>query len=85
PPQVERERGITVKAQTVSLVYHRPGDTGGPYLLNLIDTPGGAGRESAMMTFLLGLPLRCPTTSMRFTVVMPSTTRPNTTAGSGSG
>jgi len=35
--QVERDRGITVKAQTVSLVhrYH-----GVDYLLNLIDTPG---------------------------------------------
>ncbi|KAG2442751.1 hypothetical protein HXX76_002832 [Chlamydomonas incerta] len=39
--QVERERGITVKAQTVSLVYrHPPGPGGQPYLLNLIDTPG---------------------------------------------
>eukprot|EP00193_Tetraselmis_chui_P013509 CAMPEP_0177788492 /NCGR_PEP_ID=MMETSP0491_2-20121128/22154_1 /TAXON_ID=63592 /ORGANISM="Tetraselmis chuii, Strain PLY429" /LENGTH=564 /DNA_ID=CAMNT_0019310111 /DNA_START=897 /DNA_END=2591 /DNA_ORIENTATION=+ len=35
--QVERERGITVKAQTASLVYHHEG---APYLLNLIDTPG---------------------------------------------
>lgn len=36
---VERERGITVKAQSVSMVYHRPGHNE-PYLLNLIDTPG---------------------------------------------
>uniref|UniRef100_A0A6B0VEG3 Translation factor GUF1 homolog, mitochondrial n=1 Tax=Ixodes ricinus TaxID=34613 RepID=A0A6B0VEG3_IXORI len=36
---VERERGITVKAQTVSMVYHRPGHES-PFLLNLIDTPG---------------------------------------------
>ncbi|XP_067844342.1 translation factor GUF1, mitochondrial isoform X2 [Heptranchias perlo] len=35
--QVERERGITVKAQTASLFYSRAGRT---YLLNLIDTPG---------------------------------------------
>ncbi|GLI68873.1 hypothetical protein VaNZ11_013419 [Volvox africanus] len=35
--QVERERGITVKAQTVSLVHQHKGV---PYLLNLIDTPG---------------------------------------------
>ncbi|XP_041359737.1 translation factor Guf1, mitochondrial-like isoform X2 [Gigantopelta aegis] len=35
--QVERERGITVKAQTVSLFYEHHGQT---YLLNLIDTPG---------------------------------------------
>ena len=34
--QVERERGITVKAQTASLIYEYRGDT---YLLNLIDTP----------------------------------------------
>lgn len=35
--QVERERGITVKAQTASLFYNYKGET---YLLNLIDTPG---------------------------------------------
>ncbi|XP_067387347.1 translation factor GUF1, mitochondrial isoform X3 [Emydura macquarii macquarii] len=35
--QVERERGITVKAQTASLFYHYGGIN---YLLNLIDTPG---------------------------------------------
>ncbi|KAK2838680.1 hypothetical protein Q7C36_013494 [Tachysurus vachellii] len=35
--QVERERGITVKAQTASLFYKHEGQT---YLLNLIDTPG---------------------------------------------
>ena len=34
--QVERERGITVKAQTASLVWDYKGKT---YLLNLIDTP----------------------------------------------
>jgi small GTP-binding protein len=37
--QVEKERGITVKAQTASLVYRSPSD-GHAYLLNLIDTPG---------------------------------------------
>jgi elongation factor 4 len=35
--QVERERGITVKAQTASMFYEYKGQT---YLLNLIDTPG---------------------------------------------
>uniref|UniRef100_A0A8C6YBV2 GTP binding elongation factor GUF1 n=1 Tax=Naja naja TaxID=35670 RepID=A0A8C6YBV2_NAJNA len=35
--QVERERGITVKAQTASLIYNHQGTN---YLLNLIDTPG---------------------------------------------
>ncbi len=35
--QVEKERGITVKAQTASMFYEYEGDT---YLLNLIDTPG---------------------------------------------
>lgn len=34
--QVERERGITVKAQTASLFYSYEGMN---YLLNLIDTP----------------------------------------------
>lgn len=35
--QVEKERGITVKAQSASLLYTYDGDK---YLLNLIDTPG---------------------------------------------
>uniref|UniRef100_A0A3Q1F776 GTP binding elongation factor GUF1 n=1 Tax=Acanthochromis polyacanthus TaxID=80966 RepID=A0A3Q1F776_9TELE len=35
--QVERERGITVKAQTASLFYSHQGEQ---HLLNLIDTPG---------------------------------------------
>lgn len=35
--QVERERGITVKAQTASMFYEHKGVM---YLLNLIDTPG---------------------------------------------
>lgn len=34
--QVERERGITVKAQTAAMFYEYNGKT---YLLNLIDTP----------------------------------------------
>ncbi|KAN0066460.1 Translation factor guf1 mitochondrial [Thecaphora frezii] len=45
--KVERERGITVKSQAVSMVYHyegpRNGQQGpkpGKYLLNLIDCPG---------------------------------------------
>jgi GTP-binding protein LepA len=37
--KVERERGITVKAQTASMLYTDE-RTGEQYLLNLIDTPG---------------------------------------------
>lgn len=38
--QVERERGITVKAQTASMVFDDTRHEGQRYLINLIDTPG---------------------------------------------
>jgi GTP-binding protein LepA len=37
---IERERGITIKAQTARLPYKPLGDAADEYLLNLIDTPG---------------------------------------------
>ena len=40
---MERERGITVKAQSASLLYEYKGDQ---FLLNMIDTPGNNGTLS---------------------------------------
>ncbi len=39
---LERERGITIKMQPVRMVFHpnRPERSEGPFILNLIDTPG---------------------------------------------
>eukprot|EP00820_Chromera_velia_P019601 Cvel_28378.t1-p1 / transcript=Cvel_28378.t1 / gene=Cvel_28378 / organism=Chromera_velia_CCMP2878 / gene_product=Translation factor GUF1 homolog, mitochondrial, putative / transcript_product=Translation factor GUF1 homolog, mitochondrial, putative / location=Cvel_scaffold3703:1-1566(-) / protein_length=522 / sequence_SO=supercontig / SO=protein_coding / is_pseudo=false len=37
--EVERSRGITVKAQTCTMFWENPGD-GETYVINLIDTPG---------------------------------------------
>jgi elongation factor 4 len=56
---VERERGITVKATTASMLYAHPSAVGpeGVLLLNMIDTPGHAdfGREVARsLSFVQG-------------------------------
>ena len=37
---IERERGITIKAQAARMPYKPLGDVGDEFLLNLIDTPG---------------------------------------------
>lgn len=42
--KVEKERGITVKAQTVSMIHKHEGKR---YLLNLIDTPGESQRRAS--------------------------------------
>lgn len=50
--KVERERGITVRAQSSSMFYDHPGD-GKRYLLNLLDTPGHVDFTSELLRSLL--------------------------------
>ncbi|ORY73253.1 hypothetical protein BCR35DRAFT_293843 [Leucosporidium creatinivorum] len=49
--KVERERGITVRAQSASMFYDHPDGT--KYLLNLLDTPGHADFSSELLRSLL--------------------------------
>ena len=49
--KVERERGITVRAQSASMFYDSPDGT--TYLLNLLDTPGHADFSSELLRSLL--------------------------------
>lgn len=51
--EVERERGITVKAQSVSLIYELNGQQ---YLLNLIDTPVSSFQSDFKRKILLNCP-----------------------------
>ncbi|GAA5965172.1 hypothetical protein JCM8115_005376 [Rhodotorula mucilaginosa] len=49
--KVERERGITVRAQSATMVYDHNGTE--PYLLNLVDTPGHVDFSSELLRSLL--------------------------------
>lgn len=51
--KVERERGITVRAQSASMFYTH--NDGKKYLLNLLDTPGHADFSSELLRSLLPL------------------------------
>lgn len=66
--KVERERGITVQAQTASMIYHHPHDPSGqPYILNLLDTPGHVSNQ------LHGSSWQTPTIEYRSTSRLKST------------
>ncbi len=53
--QIERKRGITVKAQTASMLHQPEDKSTEPWLINLIDTPG-----ADVIASCIGAPLRVP-------------------------
>jgi GTP-binding protein LepA len=50
--KVERERGITVRAQSATM-FHKHESNGQTYMLNLLDTPGHADFSSELLRSLL--------------------------------